>query len=161
MRILAPYQIFAPERSTPRTAYWWRSFPEGALAESRWIEARSEQVGRTGSLGYRPVGVLTSGEALTMPGVSAEGNAAMRRVWLELHEELAGLSTSSEHRIVEGVGQCIHVDRPEAVVGAIWGWWERCGKGAFRGQGLSFVTLRLPFTLKTGQFRGSRSRSPA
>ena len=79
----------------------------------------SEQAGRSGSLGDRPVVVLTAGEALTMPVVSAEGNAAMRRVWLELHEELAGLSTNSDHRIVEGAGHYIHVDRPEAVVGAI------------------------------------------
>ena len=48
--------------------------------------------------------VLTAAEVLTMPGVSAEGNAAMRRIWLELHEELAELSTNSDHRIVEGAG---------------------------------------------------------
>jgi pimeloyl-ACP methyl ester carboxylesterase len=118
-RILAPYRIFAPERSTPRTAYWWRSFPEGVLAESRAIDAMSEQAGRTGSLGNRPVVVLTAGVALTMPAVSAEGNAAMRRTWLELHKELAGLSTNSDHRIVEGAGHYVHKDRPEAVVAAI------------------------------------------
>jgi hypothetical protein len=54
-RILAPYRILAPERSTPLTAYRWRSFPEGGLAHSRWIDAMSEQAGRTGSLGDRPV----------------------------------------------------------------------------------------------------------
>lgn len=118
-RIFAPYRTIAPERPTPRTAYWWRSFPEGVLAESREIDAMSEQAGRTGSLGNRPVVVLTAGEALTMPGVSDEGNAAMRRIWLELHRELAGLSTNSDHRIVEGAGHYIHRDRPEAVVAAI------------------------------------------
>lgn len=118
-RIVAPYRIFAPERPTPRTAYWWRSFPEGVLAESQAIDAMSEQAGRTGLLGNRPVVVLTAGVPLTMPGVSAEGNAAMRRTWVELHEELAGLSTNSDHRIVEGAGHYVHEDRPEAVVTAI------------------------------------------
>ena len=56
------------------------------------------------SLGRRPVVVLTAGVALTMPGVSDEGNAAMRRRWLELQGELAGLSTNSDLRIVEGAG---------------------------------------------------------
>ena len=42
----------------------------------------------------------------------------MRRAWLDLHGELAGLSTNSDHRI-EAAGQYIHRDRPEAVVAAI------------------------------------------
>jgi pimeloyl-ACP methyl ester carboxylesterase len=118
-RLLAPYRIFAPERSTPRTAYWWRSFPDGVLAEGRAVDAMSAQAGRTGSLGHRPVAVLTAGVHLPMPRVSGEGNAAMRRAWLELHGELARLSTNSDHRIVEGAGHYIHRDRPEAVVAAI------------------------------------------
>ena len=118
-RILAPYRTFAPERPTPRTAYWWRSFPEGVLTESRAIVAMSEQAGRTGSLGNRPVVVLTAGVPLAVPTVSADGNTAMRRIWLELQKELAGLSTNSDHRIVEGAGHYIHDDRPDAVVTAI------------------------------------------
>jgi len=118
-RFVAPYRTFAPERPTPRTAYWWRSFPEGVLTESRSINAMSEQAGRTGSLGNRPVVVLTAGVPLAMPGVSVEGNAATRRTWLELQKELAGISTNSDHRIVEGAGHYIHDDRPEVVVTAI------------------------------------------
>ncbi len=118
-RILAPYRIFAPERPNARTAYWWRSFPEGVLAEARAVDAMSEQASRTGSLGDRPVVVLTAGVTVKMPGVSEEGNAAMWRTWLELHRELAGLSTRSDHRIVKGAGHYIHWDRPKAVVAAI------------------------------------------
>ncbi|NNG16701.1 MAG: alpha/beta hydrolase [Gemmatimonadales bacterium] len=118
-RILAPYRIFAPERPTARTAYWWRSFPEGVLGEGRAIDAMSEQAARTGPLGDHPVVVLTAGVPLPMPGLSVEGNAAMRRTWLELHGELADLSTNSDHRIVEGAGHYVHWDRPDAVVAAI------------------------------------------
>ncbi len=118
-RILAPYRIFTGERPTPRTAYWWRSFPEGVLGESAGADAIFEQAARAGSLGDRPLVVLTAGVTPTMPGVSDEGNAAMRRILLELKEELAGLSTNSDHRIVEGAGHYVHRDRPEAVVAAI------------------------------------------
>lgn len=118
-RILAPYRILTGERPTPRTAYWWRSFPEGVLAESEAAVATLEAAGRTGPLGDRPLVVLTSGIPPVMPGVSEEGNAAFRRSLLELHGELARLSTNSDHRIVEGAGHYIHRDRPGAVAAAI------------------------------------------
>jgi pimeloyl-ACP methyl ester carboxylesterase len=118
-RIITPFRIFAPERATPRTAYWWRSMPEGVLAEGREIDVMSEQAARTGPLGDRPVIVLTAGNARTMPGLSRETDAAMRRTWLDLHGEMAGLSTNSDHRIVENAGHYVHWDRPEAVVAAI------------------------------------------
>jgi pimeloyl-ACP methyl ester carboxylesterase len=43
----------------------------------------------------------------------------MQRTWLDLHRELAGLSTNSDHRIVEGASHYIHQDRPEVVVAAV------------------------------------------
>jgi hypothetical protein len=67
VRLAAPYRIFAPERATARTAYWWRSYPEGVLMEARAIDAMSEQARRTGSLGDRPVVVLTAGVPLAIP----------------------------------------------------------------------------------------------
>ncbi len=118
-RLAAPYRMFAPERSTARTAYWWRSFPEGVLGEGRAIDIMSKQAARTDTLGNRPVVVLSAGISLEMPNVSEEGSAAMREVWLELHEELAALSTNSDHRIIEGAGHYIHWDRPEEVMAAI------------------------------------------
>jgi pimeloyl-ACP methyl ester carboxylesterase len=118
-RWLAPYRIFTGERPTARTAYWWRSFPDGVLAEARAVDAMSLQAGGVTSVGSRPVAVLTAGVPTRMPPVSAQGNAAMRRVWLDLQRELADLSTNSVHRIVDGAGHYIHWDRPEAVIDAI------------------------------------------
>lgn len=40
-------------------------------------------------------------------------------LWLSNQTELAGLSSNSDHRVVEGTGHFIHQDRPEAVVEAI------------------------------------------
>ncbi len=118
-RLLAPYRIFTGERSTPRTAYWWRSFPEGVLAEVAAADLAFEQAALTGSLGDRPLVVLTAGLAPEIRDVSDEGNAALHRVLLELKDELAELSTNSDHRIVNGAGHYIHWDRPEAVIAAI------------------------------------------
>lgn len=118
-RLLAPYRIIAPERTTPRTAYYWRSLPEGVLAEVRAIDTMSAQAGRTGSLGHRPVAVLSATVTRPIPGISDGGIAEMQRTWLDLHRELAGLSTNSDHRIVEGASHYIHQDRPEVVVAAV------------------------------------------
>lgn len=118
-RILAPYRIITGERQTPRTAYWWRTFPEGVLAESAAVDATFEQAARTSSLGDRPVVVLTSGVPFAMPHISPQGNRAMEKVMREMHGELAQLSTDSDHRIVEGARHYIHRDRPEAVIAAI------------------------------------------
>jgi hypothetical protein len=79
----------------------------------------SEQAGRAGTLGDRPVVVLTAGVPLPMPGLSDETSAAMQRTWLELHGELAALSTNSSHRIIEGASYYIHRDQPQAVVAAV------------------------------------------
>lgn len=119
LRIFTPFRILTGERPTPRTAYWWRTFTEGVLAEAAADEAIYEQAARTGPLGDRAVIVLTSGMPMEMPGISEKGNVAMGRVMLELHGELAALSTNSDHRVVDGAGHYIHRDRPGAVVAAV------------------------------------------
>lgn len=119
LRIFTPFRILTGERPTPRTAYWWRTFTEGVLAEAAADEAIYEQAARTGPLGDRAVIVLTSGMPMEMPGISETGNVAMGRVMLELHGELAALSTNSDHRVVDGAGHYIHRDRPDAVVAAV------------------------------------------
>lgn len=119
LRVFTPFRILTGERPTPRTAYWWRTFTEGVLAEAAVDEAIYEQAARTGPLGDRAVVVLTSGMPMEMPGISENGNAAMGRVMRELHGELAALSTNSDHRVVDGAGHYIHRDRPDAVVAAV------------------------------------------
>lgn len=69
-------------------------------------------------LGDKPVVVLTSGSNDT-PGMSAEENAAMRKVWIAMHDEIAALSSRGSNRIVDGAGHYIHQDKPQAVVDAV------------------------------------------
>lgn len=118
-RVFAPYRIFVDADRDPESAYWWRSFPEGVLAEAAAVEQSSRQAGRTRSLGDRPIVVLTAGELWPMPGMSPEGVAATRQTWMELQAELAGLSTNSDHRVVRGADHYIHEKSPEAVITAV------------------------------------------
>ena len=80
------------------------------------------------SLGNIPLIVLTGGEGIrnTTPEESPEMSPDEIRIWneeasiiIEMREELAALSTNSEHRVVEGAGHSISFDAPEAVVRAV------------------------------------------
>ena len=78
------------------------------------IEASAEQVRASGSLGDIPLVVLTAGaEAVT------ETETRLDAVWLEMQEELAGLSTNSNHVVVPNANHCIQCDAPDVVADAI------------------------------------------
>ena len=71
-------------------------------------------------LGDRPLVVLTAGT--TGPASSpaqADYLKAFRTIWLDRHEAFARLSSRGVHRVIEGSGHTIQVDRPEAVLKAI------------------------------------------
>src|SRR5215216_1022756 len=62
------------------------------VEEFRATPETSAQVRRTGSLGDKPLAVITAGEQ----------SAGSFRIWLEMQDELAALSTNSIHRVIEG-----------------------------------------------------------
>ncbi len=72
-------------------------------------DATFEQAQAAGPLGDRPLVVLTAG------GQPPE----LREFWNGLQAELADLSTNSDHRIIEGAGHYIQLDKPQAVVTAV------------------------------------------
>jgi pimeloyl-ACP methyl ester carboxylesterase len=96
------------ERLEGHLPSWWAPWPN--FQDLDW-EACTAQVEATGSLGDLPLLVLT-GQGQPF---SEQGN----RLWFEMQEELAGLSTNSTHTIIEGSGHHINEDQPEAVVDAI------------------------------------------
>lgn len=118
LRFFAPFRLFAPERSTPRAAYFWRSFPEGVASEVDAMSTIMEQAQEAGPMGDRPLVVLTSGEPVAMSGLPDSVNVALDRVLRELKFELGGLSTNADHRVVDA-GHYIHRDCPEAVTQAV------------------------------------------
>lgn len=62
---------------------------------------------------------LSLDELPATEGITQETLDDAGRVWLELQEELAGLSTNSTHHIVPDSGHYIHWDQPAAVLSAI------------------------------------------
>jgi hypothetical protein len=62
------------------------------VEEFRATPQTTAQVRRTASLGDKPLAVIPAGEQ----------SAGSLRIWLEMQDELAALSTNSIHRVVEG-----------------------------------------------------------
>jgi pimeloyl-ACP methyl ester carboxylesterase len=79
----------------------------------------SVQAAAVTGFGDRPLVVLTAGKVAPIPGVPDSIPAALYRTWVTLQDELATLSTSSIHRIVEGASHYIQDDAPDTVVQAI------------------------------------------
>ncbi len=80
-----------------------------------------------GSLGDMPLVVLTAPNKERADDLPAELNAAFNRVWVELQEELALLSSNSSHILVEDSGHFIQQDQPELVIDAILEVIEQAG----------------------------------
>lgn len=113
------YRLVTPSREDPVGAYLWRTVPWGFSGEREARDATFHQAGATGTLGDRPLVVLTAGVGPRLPGVRDEVQDAFYETWLVLQAELAALSTNSAHRIVDGATHYIHHDEPDTVVAAV------------------------------------------
>ena len=74
---------------------------------------------RAGSLGDMPLVVLTAPNKTRADDLPSELNAAFNRVWVELQEELASLSSNSSHILAQESGHFIQQDQPQLVIDAI------------------------------------------
>lgn len=86
--------------------------PQGGatwLAEARALRASFAQASEVGSLGDRPLVVLT---AVDKP-------PERQALWRELQDDYATLSTNSEHRLISNCDHYIQHQRPELVVTAV------------------------------------------
>jgi hypothetical protein len=90
-------------------------FAEVTLA----LRASLRQASEVDHLGDLPTAVLSSSE-LRRNGLAEADATRINGVIRLLHGELAGLSTNSVHRVIDGTGHYIHWDRPAAVVTASW-----------------------------------------
>jgi pimeloyl-ACP methyl ester carboxylesterase len=80
------------------------------------VEASAAQVRATGSLGAMPLIILTAGASASGSGdLVAKVNQAI----LDMHTELAALSSNSTHIVVPNVGHCIQCEAPDVVADAI------------------------------------------
>ena len=111
---LPPQQAAEVNASISRPEHW-----ATLLALMQATSASYDEVRATGSLGARPLVVLSAGTAWFERGAPPD---EARRIINELHDELAALSTNSSHRVVEGAthGSLVH-DQADAqtVIAAI------------------------------------------
>ncbi len=84
-------------------------------------EASAAQVRASGSLGDRPLIVVTRGRPAEPSALGLPPDVAVHveEVWQDLQQDLATLSTTSTHIIAEESGHFIHKDQPDLVVDAI------------------------------------------
>jgi pimeloyl-ACP methyl ester carboxylesterase len=98
---------------------------DATLAELNFLPETNAQVQALGSLGDVPLIVLTADQSMDTAALQAMGYnaqidlAGIQQIWLELQNELAALSTNSEHIIVQGSSHTIQLDQPKAVLDAI------------------------------------------
>jgi hypothetical protein len=72
------------------------------------FEASAAQVRASGTLGTRPLVVLTAREQGLPHDIAAPAEAS----WQKMQAELAQLSSTSRHIVVDGMGQYIHCEQP-------------------------------------------------
>ncbi len=100
------------------------SYCAGSLAEFDGIAATAAQVQQSGSLGDRPLVVVTAGIGMAAteslpPGVTRDALQRADLVWNELQTELLGLSTKSTQIIADQSSHYVPLMQPDLVVQAI------------------------------------------
>ena len=69
-------------------------------------------------LGDRPLIILTAG-TMAQPGLTPEESEAVHKVWMTLHDEMAGLSSRGVNRVVEGSSHYIQREKPQVVIDTV------------------------------------------
>jgi pimeloyl-ACP methyl ester carboxylesterase len=78
----------------------------------------AELITRKRDYGEMPL-VVMSADWGDHPAYSPTENQALAELWLQMHEEMAGLASRGELRKVEGAGHCIQCERPDMVVAIV------------------------------------------
>ncbi len=89
------------------------------LGEIDAVEDMLGQAGETGTLGDRPLVVLSAGQVYRPPGVSDEVFAQMGDTWAALQADLVTLSSNADLRVIPDATHYIHLDNPTAVIAAV------------------------------------------
>ncbi len=90
---------------------WFSTAQKDPTMRSEYLEP--------GSLGNLPLIVLTAPNKTRADDVPKDLNDTFNQIWLDLHKELALLSSNSAHIIIQDSDHFIHHDRPDIVIDAI------------------------------------------
>jgi pimeloyl-ACP methyl ester carboxylesterase len=99
------------------------AFRRMLIAETIAFRKSAAEVRSAGSLGDRPLVVLSAGKSPI--GATEEQRQAGRRVWAELQQDLVALSSNGHRIVAEESGHFIQTDAPDLVVDAIAGMVNR------------------------------------
>lgn len=120
----SPFAEDAPIYGENMATFYQSHYCAGVSADLAAIN-KVNTVSPLDSLGDMPLAVLTAGvpisasaDSLPQP-FSIETLEAVDRVWLELQEEQAALSTNSTWTVVDGATHYVHFDNPAIVIEAI------------------------------------------
>ena len=84
------------------------------------IEETTAQVGTTGSLGERPLAVLSANGPIWIPWLPPDfPMQQFKRMWLQLQKDLTTLSSNSWQIFADESSHFIQFDQPELVIDAI------------------------------------------
>src|SRR5262249_32001732 len=97
---------------------------DATASEIMVFDESAEEVRKAGTLGDRPLVVLTAGkpaDATDLPkGVSADEMKAFQKMWMEdLQVREARLSTRGKQIVVPDSTHMIPLERPDAVIAAV------------------------------------------
>jgi pimeloyl-ACP methyl ester carboxylesterase len=90
-------------------------------AEQQAVHAIHAELAAAGitSLGDLPLVVLSHGQPMLMPGLTAEGNQVNEQLWQQLQADLAALSSQGRLVVATDSGHYIQLERPELMIDAI------------------------------------------
>lgn len=95
-------------------------FVHAVITETSSFDESAQQVRAAGTLGDKPLIVLTAGRSLNLPDIPAAEMQAFRTIWVnELQPSLARLSTRGQRIMVEQSDHLIPLEQPQAIVSAI------------------------------------------
>ena len=87
--------------------------------ESMGVASSAEVDRSRRSWGRLPLVVLTAERTTDDPRLPADERAALARVWSDMHQEAADLSSTGRRRMLAGASHMVPSQRPEAVVEAV------------------------------------------
>jgi pimeloyl-ACP methyl ester carboxylesterase len=91
----------------------------GGMAEWEAFPASAAQTAATGSLGDRPLAVLSHDPDRPLSGLPPDLARATNQAWEKMQEDLAHLSTRGTQTIARNSAHYIQTDRPDIVIDAI------------------------------------------
>lgn len=125
--------VLVDSTSDQQPARFWALLPDAVQKEFRaQVDSAPERISHenflaglaelqpsSGSLGDRPLIVLTNGKGGAVPGASPEQTAKLAIAWHDLQVDLTHLSTNSAQVIAENCGHFIQLQAPKLVTASV------------------------------------------